>query len=239
MRLGALAAVMTLSACGSGEAPPLTIAAAANLESVLPRLTETFEQETGTRAVISFGATRVLGQQIENGAPFDLFLSADTAEVDRLIGLGRIEKDSRRVYARGVLALWSPSGEATSLEDLRGARSVAMAKPEFAPYGRAAREALEKAGLWEEIEPKVVYGQNVRVARQFAESGNADAALIALSLTEALPGKVTEVAADSYSPIEQGAGVVSGSARIPEALSFGRWLAESEARDLLVDSGYR
>jgi len=126
-----------------------------------------------------------------------------------------------------------------SLEDLRGVRFVALAKPEFAPYGRAAKEALERAGLWAEIKPKVVYGQNVRMARQFAESGNADAALIALSLTEGLSGVVTEISEESYQPIEQALGVVEGSPREAEAWTLVGWLAEAQARAVLTESGYR
>ena len=114
-----------------------------------------------------------------------------------------------------------------------------MAKPEFAPYGRAAKEALERAGLWEEIEPKVVYGQNVRMARQFAESGNADVALIALSMTEGLSGDVAEISEELYQPIEQGLVVVEGSPREAEAWPLVRWLAEAQARAVLTENGYR
>lgn len=236
MRLGALTAVVFLTACGASAPPPLTVAAAANLETVLPRLAQDFEAQTGITTTVSFGATRSLGQQIENGAPFDLFLSADAAEIDRLIEQGRISPASRKIYAQGVLALWSPSGKHASLADLQDAQLIAMAQPDFAPYGQAAKQALQAANLWETIEPKIVYAQNVRMARQFAQSGNADAALIALSLTQKLPGRTTPIPAP---PLAQALGVIKSSPNPAAAQQFADWLTTPEAQTQFQSAGYQ
>jgi len=236
MRLGALTLVVFLTACGASAPPPLTIAAAANLETVLPRLAQDFETQSGIATTVSFGATRSLGQQIENGAPFDLFLSADTAEIDRLIEQRRITPTSRKIYARGVLALWSPSGKHASLADLQDAQFIAMAQPDFAPYGQAAKQALQAANLWATIEPKIVYAQNVRMARQFAQSGNADAALIALSLTHNLPGKTTTIPAPT---IEQALGVITNAPNQAAAQQFADWLTTPENQTQFQSAGYQ
>lgn len=218
----------------------MSVAAAANLESVLPRLTSAFEEESGVAATISFGSTAALAQQIDHGAPFDLFLAADTESVDRLIASGRLDAQTRAVYVRGRLVLWSPEATVESLQDLSSAdvRFVALAKPEFAPYGRAARQALEASGLWTALEPKVVYAQNVRMARQFAESGNADAAFVAASLVVGRPGRAVEVAPALYLPIEQALAISADPESPVEARAFVEFLLGEYAQSVLGRAGY-
>ncbi len=240
-----LATLLAAAGCtGPSETvTEVTVAAAANLEPVLPRLAETYEQETGVRITLSFGSTTSLAQQIEHGAPFDLYLSADTEHVDELIAKGRLIADSRAVYARGKLILWIPpqSGADTeSMEELAGddVRFIAVAKPEFAPYGRAAVEALHSARLWARVERKVVYAQNVRMARQFAESGNADAAFVAASLVQGRSGMLIEVDRRLYRPIDQALAVVAGSALESEARKVAEFLLSGRAQTVFKAAGY-
>ena len=146
---------------------------------------EAFESTTGIHVVPTIGATAQLAQQMENGAPVDVFLAADTQHVDQLISKGVADPQSRAIYARGRLVLWAPQrSDITTLRDLASplVNQVGCARPELAPYGAAAIQALKQEGLWKAVEPKLVYGQSISVAKQFADSGNVAAAFTALSL---------------------------------------------------------
>lgn len=237
-----------VSSCGSrgdggrddGE---LVVAAAANLSTAFDALGKTFTERTGTRVRFSFGATADLARQIENGAPFDLFASADVRHVEELERKGFIESGTRAVYARGRLVVWTPPGSAARverLEDLTDARvtKIAIAKPDLAPYGQAAVEALRARELWLSVEPKVVYAQNVAQAAQFAASGNADAALLPRSLMKAGEGSFIEVEERLHSPVEQAAGVVAASAKREAARRFMSFLLSEEGQRLLESYGY-
>src|SRR5579862_5708968 len=201
MRLWSLVFVVTgaalLTSCASQPEPPrtLTIAAAANLTDVFGEIGRTFKAKTKIDVVLNFGSTAQLSQQIDNGAPFDLFAAADTEHVDSLVNSGKLTRDSRAVYALGQLALWIPGGEQSGIKDLKDltgkrVRFIAIAQPELAPYGQATVEALKSAGLWESVQPKIVYGNSINLARQMASSGNADAAFTAYSLVLHDPGTV-------------------------------------------------
>jgi molybdate transport system substrate-binding protein len=186
-----LALFLLLTSCSGRSSFPsaakLTVAAAANLSNVLNEVATAFTKKTGVEVTFSFGSTVQLAQQIENGAPFDVFAAADTEHVDQLINTGKLASDSRAIYARGQLALWIPRGQETGvreLQDLVGpeVRFIAIAQPELAPYGQAAVEALRAAGLWDKLQSKFVYANSISAAKQLAESGNADAAFTAYSL---------------------------------------------------------
>ncbi|HEX8853394.1 MAG TPA: molybdate ABC transporter substrate-binding protein, partial [Pyrinomonadaceae bacterium] len=185
----------------------IVIAAAANLSAAFDALSNKFTERTGARVRLSYGATADLARQIENGAPFDVFASADVRHVEELERKGLVEAGTLSLYARGRLVLWMPQASAARLariEDLADARitKIAIAKPDIAPYGRAAVEALRAKGVWETVEPKVVYSQNVAQAAQFAASGNADAAFVPRSLLKAGEGSSVEVEGRLHSPIE-------------------------------------
>jgi molybdate transport system substrate-binding protein len=205
---------------------PLRVAAVADLEPVLPPILEQFRQATGIRAEATFQASAVLTTQIQNGAPFDLFLSADLGYPKRLIdaGLadaaGTTDSSTPIVYARGTLVLWArkdshlppPSLDLLHSPDLK---RVAIANPERAPYGRAAVAALLSLKLYDALKPRLVTAENIAQAAQFVDSGNADAGLI--SLTSALKPRLAASGAyfviprDLYPPIEQGAVIVSST----------------------------
>jgi molybdate transport system substrate-binding protein len=240
-----LAAIALFSSCAARHttASKLTVAAAANLTDVLGEIGRAFQSKTGIELVVSYGSTAQLAQQIENGAPFDFFAAADTEHVDALVSIHQLTADSRAVYALGQLALWIPTGVQSgikALRDLEGkqVRYVATAQPELAPYGSASVEALTKSGLWENVRPKVVYGNSINTAKQMAASGNADAAFTAYSLVLHDPGTILKVDPKLYRPIEQALGIVAESPRIAEAKLLRSFLLSTEGQAILVNSGY-
>ena len=188
--------LLSLAGLSNGRAAsgsPL-VAAAASLRSALPELASAFAAEAGIRPRFSFGSSGNLARQIRQGAPFELFLSADEAFVLEL-ARERLTRDEGVLYALGRLALFVPQGSPVSTDQsLAGVRSAlardeirrfAIPNPEHAPYGRAARETLQHMRLWDAIHPRLVFGENVSQAAQFAASGSCEAALISRSLAVA------------------------------------------------------
>ena len=178
----------------------------------------------------------MLARQIENGAPFDVFLSANQQYVKELADAGVILPDSVRDYAKGRLGLWS-TGRRLRFEDLGkiAITHLAIPNPAHAPYGVAARQALERRGLWNALQSKVVYGENVRQTLQFAESGNADACITAWSLVLNQGGIL--LPENWHDPIRQTGGVVARSRKLPLARKFLDLLATPEGRKLLEKFG--
>jgi molybdate transport system substrate-binding protein len=230
----ALAAVL-LAACGRGDAPrggrgeagerPLLVLAASDLQLALPEIAHAFEARTGIPVDLVLGSTGNLTTQIENGAPADVFLAADLSFVDRLERGGLVAEGSRRVYAVGRLALvWRAGAPAPAdVAALASAayRTVAIANPEHAPYGRAARQALETSEAWTAVRPRLVVGENVAQAMQFVRTGNADAGLVALGVAigqREVPYRVVDAAL--HAPLRQGGAVIMESRRPADAAAF-------------------
>lgn len=221
--------------------PELHVAAAANLTRVLPQIGAQFERKTRIHVIPSYAATAQLTQQIENGAPYEVFLAADVEHVDQLVKGGFALPDSRVIYARGELVVWAP--KRPGLRTLNGLaepdiRAIAVAKPELAPYGEAAVEALKKAGLWDRVEKKVVYAPSVAIAKQFGDTGNADAALTALALVINESGNYFAVDEKLHAPIDQALCIMKNSAERQSARAFVSYLASEEGRSLLNRFGY-
>jgi molybdate transport system substrate-binding protein len=239
-------AAVLLGSCAtprSTEAPKLTVAAAANLTNAFDEVGSAFKAKTGVDVVFSYGSTAQLATQIENGAPFDLFAAADTEHVDSLVSTRKLVSDTRAVYALGQLALWIPEGEHSGvreLKDLAGnqVKFVAIAQPELAPYGQASVEVLKGAGLWEAVQPKLVYGTSISMAKQYAASGSANAAFTAYSLVLHEKGTVLKIDSHLHKPIEQALGIVAASPRIEEAKQFRSFLLGLEGRTILANNGY-
>ncbi len=251
--LPALLVALALVACGGGEraapdASPrsettLLVSAAANLADVLPPLLDAFQERTGIRVHVNYGNTAQLAAQIERGAPADLFLAADRRHVESLANKGLVLPETVRVYARGKLVLWAraDSGLAlTSLAELASSRvgRIAIANPDQAPYGAAARQALQRLGLWDALQPKIVIAENIQQAFQYARSGNADVAFTALSLVVGESGKRLEVPPELYDPIDQALAVVKGTRREAEARRLADFLVGPEAAAVWQRYGY-
>ena len=229
-------------------AQTVRVAAAADLEPVLPPIFAEFQRTTSIQAVATFQSSAALTSQIENGAPFDLFLSANMEYPQRLIagGLGEGEAGKPILYARGTLVLWTRKDShlpAPSLELLRdpALRRLAIANPQRAPYGKAAVAVLQKLGLYDTLKAKLVTAENIGQAAQFVQSGNADAGLIsmtaALTPTLAAAGRYFVLPADLYPPIEQGAVVITKSAQRAAAKKLLDFLLSAPVQEELRKRG--
>jgi molybdate transport system substrate-binding protein len=224
----------------------ITVAAAADLNFALPELARKFEQQTGHYVRPVFGSSGNLFAQIQNGAPYDVFLSANTAYPQRLLGTGEAIAGSYSSYAVGRLALYARGDSPLDLTKLGihvllapSVHRIAIANPEHAPYGAAAVAALRHYGLYERLQSKLVLGENVSQAAQFVLSGNAQVALTALSVAQAQNGKYALIPAEAHAPIEQAAVVLKRSAHPAVATSFVRFLSSAEAREILQRFGFQ
>jgi molybdate transport system substrate-binding protein len=228
----------SIVACGpSSSSDQLVVAAAADLRPV-------FEEGGAPDGVVfQFGSSGQLAQQIVEGAPVDVFLSADAGYVDLVISRGRGDPSSRRVYALGRLVVWSrEQGRWSSLAEVvtdPDVRVVAIANPEHAPYGAAARAALEAIGAWEMLADRLVYGENVSDTLRLASSGDADVALVSASLALAAGGYWIEVDERLYPPLEQTLVVVTEDPdRRLVADRFVSFLTGEKGRALLERFGF-
>jgi len=214
----------------SANAADLIIAAASDLAPLAPKLEQAYKEKVR----FTLASSGSLKQQIENGAPFDVFLSANEQYVKDLAAAGLVTDATS--YAIGRIALWSPNGSVTSLADLIKSSVIHLAipNPQHAPYGVAARQALESQGVWKDVEPKIVYGENVRQALQFAESGNADAVITSWTL---LIGKGKLLPDQWHAPIRQTGAVVKSTSQPDAARRFLKFLLGAEAQKILNNGG--
>ena len=242
------AAISLLLAAPFARAEEITVAAAADLKPVMHELSEQFEKQTGHKVNVTVGSSGSLFSQTQNGAPFDLFFSADVDYPRKLEAAGFADPGTLVIYAMGRIVIWVPGSSAVDVS--RGWRAlldssvqkVSIANPQHAPYGRAAVAALRHAGIYDRIEPKLVYGENISQAAQFVESGNAQAGIIALSLavSPALreKGRWWEIPADAHPPIEQGAIVLKSSPNKQTARAFLDFVRSAQGRALLERNGF-
>lgn len=226
----------------------LTVAAAADLQPVMTDIAVRFEHQSGSRVKLSFGSSGNFFAQIENGAPYDVFFSADVDYPTKLQAAGLIEPGSLDRYATGKIALWASEGSTVDVSKgllvlgTDAVRKVAIANPAHAPYGRAAEAALRSAGLWDSVSSKLVLGENIAQTAQFVESGNADVGIVALSLVLA-PGMKGEgryfvVPQNFYPPLEQAAAIVKGSRHKNLSRRFLQFVKSSEITSLLRQYGF-
>ncbi|MGZ3183981.1 MAG: molybdate ABC transporter substrate-binding protein [Telluria sp.] len=236
-----LAALLSLAV----HAEPLMIAAAADLAYCMDDLTAAFRaQAPGAEVKVSAGASGTLFAQVKNGAPFDVFMSADMSYAARLAQEGGADPASLFHYATGRLAVWTldPAADLKAglpaLAERRFAR-IAIANPDVAPYGRAARLALERAGLWARLQPRLVIGENITQTAQFVQTGNAQAGLVSLSslMAPKLKGQGS-YALVAGAEIEQGAVVTRHGQANPLAAQWMRFLRSPAARAVFARFGF-
>jgi molybdate transport system substrate-binding protein len=225
------------------------VAAAADLSSALKDIGDGFEKKTGIHLKLSFGASGALTQQIENGAPFDEFFSADMDYPRQLVRDGQADASTLYQYAVGKLVLWVPADSPLDVEHKGmdvllhpSVKKISVANPQHAPYGRAAVEALKHAGLYDRLASKIVMGENISQAAQFAESGNTQAGFIALAHAVAPAmtsrGKYWEIPADYYAPLAQGVVVISRSPHKKEAEQFLEYIRTNVVREIFRKYGF-
>lgn len=226
------------------DGAPLRIAGAANLVKAMEEIVPRFEKETGARVDFIPGSSGKLAAQLKEGAPFDLFMSANVKFVDEATGSGECLADSKKVYARGHLVVWSKDGAEheppAKLDGLADKKyeTIALAQPDQAPYGAAAKAALEKLGTWKTIEKRVIYGTNIEDTMKLVESGNAEVGLLALSQIIKAKGKYVEVPGDLHQPLDQALAVCKNGKQQALARKFVEFLARPEMQELLKSYGY-
>jgi molybdate transport system substrate-binding protein len=227
----------------------LLVAAAADLNPALKEIVQNFDKKTGVRVKVSFAASGALTQQIQNGAPFDLFFSADMDYPRQLIAQGHADAATLYQYSLGELVLWVPASSPLDVEHKgmeilfdSSVKKIAIANPQHAPYGRAAVAALKHAGQYDRVADRFVMGENVSQAAQFAESGNAQAGFVALAhaLSPAIQkaGKFWVVPAGYYPPLEQGVVILTGSKHKNEAAQFLEYVKTKDASNILSKYGF-
>lgn len=263
--LSLLAMSVVLSSCARGDTSnvePLLVFAASDLRDALSEVARDYREAGGDSAVLVFGSTGDLATQIANGAPADLFFAANAEAVDALAERGSIVDSTREVYAIGRLAVIArctsadtsrdratgaasdgPSGVCPrlSLTDLLSdsLRTIAIADPAHAPYGRAAQQALEAAGVWEGVKSKLILGANISQAEIFVTSGNADAGIVALSLLKRGVQRVyTPVDSSLHAPLMQTVAIVSRSTRQSAARAFVTYMQSAVGRAVMDRYGF-
>lgn len=250
---GALAVAVTLlPACGrNGEhagalrGEPLRVAAAADLAVAFEEVGKAFEAQSGKKVQFTFGSSGLLAKQIEQGAPFDVFAAANVSFVDDVVNSGSCTADSKQLYAEGRIVVWAKDKNAlpkdvTELSNPRYSK-IAIANPEHAPYGRAAQQALSKSGAWANVQSRAVYGENVQQTLMFAQSGNADVAIVALSLAMASGGSYLPIDPSMHEPLSQALVVCKGGARggkTNEARAFAAFVDSEAGRAIMRKHGF-
>jgi molybdate transport system substrate-binding protein len=227
----------------------INVAAAADLSAALQEVAANYEKRTGVKVKLSFAASGALTQQIENGAPFDVFFSADMDYPRQLIASGHADGATLYRYAVGQLVLWVPNDSPLDVEHKGmdvlldpSVKKIAMANPQHAPYGRAAAAALKHYGLYDKVAGRLVLGENISQAAQFVESGNAQLGFVALAHAVAPmvqgKGKFWKIPAEAYPPLDQGVVLIKGSPDHDDATAFLQYIKTAEAAELLRRYGF-
>ncbi len=227
----------------------LTIAAASDLNFAFKEIIAEFEKQTGTHVKLSLGSSGNFFSQIQHGAPFDLYFSADVRYPQKLEQSGHAIQGSLYKYAVGRIVVWAPSGsplavEKVGMEALLGPsiKKIAIANPKHAPYGRAAVSAMQHFKVYDLVKDRLVLGENISQAAQFVESGAADIGIVALSLALAPPmkaaGKYWEIPAETHPPLEQGAVILTSAKNQQAAKAFLDFLKGPEGKRVMSSYGF-
>jgi molybdate transport system substrate-binding protein len=243
-----LTLTLLLAMCSIGFAQEITVAAAADLQYAFADVAGRFEKDTGHHVNLTFGSSGNFSTQIQNGAPFDLFFSADSNYPKQLEEKGLVEPGSFYSYAVGKIVLYVPNGSKLDLSrGLKGLldpsiKKISIANPEHAPYGRAAVAALHKEGIYDQVSARFVTAENISQAAQFVASGNADAGIVALSLALApamqQTGNYVAIPADDYPAIEQAAVILKSSKQKDVARQFLQFLKTPATVDVMKKYGF-
>ncbi len=252
VRSGLMASIVSLVAlsCGQttsdsgGQASPseITVAAASDLRPAFEALAEVFERENGTRVTLTFGSSGQLREQVLNGAPFDLFASANVAYVDEVIEAGIGLGETKADYALGRIVLWSPDEASLpeSIDDLASPQyeRIAIANPQHAPYGLAAEQALQAAGIADAVSARLVFGENISDTFQICDSGNADVCIVALSLAVADGSAYTIVPDSFHQPLRQALVVTTNGSQPEAATAFAALVNSPDGRAVMNQYGF-
>jgi molybdate transport system substrate-binding protein len=227
----------------NNQTTEITVAAASDLTAAFEELGREFEKTQKIKVVFVFGSTGMLTRQIENGAPMDLFAAANVAYIEQLEQQGLIVPGTKAIYARGRITLWTTTDNPLRVESISDLtrpeiKRIAIANPDHAPYGLAAKQALESAGVWDAVKPKLVYGDNIRQTLQYAETGNVDVSIVALSLSQQSSGRWTLVPEQLHQPIDQGLAVIKSTHNEQAARAFAAFVTGPRGREILGKYGF-
>ncbi len=226
----------------------IRIAAAADLKFAMGELSGNFEKQTGTKVNVTYGSSGNFFSQLQNGAPFDLFFSADIEYPRKLVAAGLAEPETLYEYALGRIVIWTPADSKVDVTKEgwkalldASVEKIAIANPEHAPYGRAAVAALQKAGIYESVKAKLVYGENISQAAQFVQSGNVQAGILAMSLAVSpamRDGKQWEIPAGTHPALEQAAIILKDAKNKDAARAFLKFVKSATGRPILEKYGF-
>lgn len=226
----------------STEEKTINVAAASDLSHAFTEMGKEFTKDTGIKVEFTFGSTGLLTQQIKEGAPFDLFAAAHESYIDDLLDSESVLADSKEYYAIGRIVLMANKKEAVILDKnyllSPEVKTITIANPEHAPYGKAAKETLEAWGIWKEIEPKIVYAENIRQAYQYVESGNADAGLIALALMTETEYPYEVIDENNHQPIVQALAIPSQTDKEKWSRQFSDFILSEKGKETLKQYGF-
>lgn len=234
-----------LAACSSkSEGRTVRIAAASDLQRAFTELGAEFKTRTGITPEFNFGSSGLLSKQIEQGAPFFLFASANKAFADQVIKAGRCDAETARLYAQGRIVVWTAPGKPApmALTDLANPefKRIGIANPDHAPYGVAARQALESAGVWPKVQDKMVLGENIQATMLIAKNGDVDAAIVALSLAVVADGGTSlKIDPSLYAPLDQKLVVCGKGAEADAARRFADFIDSREGREVMSRYGFQ
>jgi molybdate transport system substrate-binding protein len=220
-----------------------SVAAAADLARAFEEVGKRVQgQDRRTSVVFTFGSSGLLAKQITQGAPFDLYAAASKSFVQQVVDAKACDASTRAMYGRGRLVAWSKAGPLTDLRELAEPRfaKIAIANPEHAPYGKAAKQALEKLELWDAVSSRLVFAENIQITMQWAQDGSADAALVALSLATVTTGGVSvPVDPALHDPLEQELVVCGKGGGTAAARQFAAFVNSPDGRTIMRNYGFR
>ncbi|MBA3457959.1 MAG: molybdate ABC transporter substrate-binding protein [Deltaproteobacteria bacterium] len=241
----ALVVATGLVACSSrSETQTVRIAAASDLQRAFTDIGAEFKASTGITPEFNFGSSGLLAKQIEQGAPFFLFASANRAFVDQVVKAGRCDGATGRLYAQGRIVVWTAPGKKapTALTDLANPefKRIGIANPDHAPYGVAAKQALEATGVWSQIQDRMVLGENIQATMLIAKNGDVDAAIVALSLAIIADGGATlKIDPTLYAPLDQKLVVCGKGKEADAARQFADFVSTPKAREVMSRYGFQ
>jgi len=247
-RRALLLMILSVLAGARGAAQEITVAAAADLQFAMQDIAAKFQQQTGTTVKVIYGSSGNFFQQIQNGAPFDMFFSANLDYPKKLNAAGLIEEGSYYSYARGKIVLWVPGDSKINIEPgLKvfldpSVKKVAIANPLHAPYGQAAVAAMQAEGIYDKVKDKLVLGENISQTASFVVSGAADAGVVALSLALSPnmkgKGRYVEIPANEYPPIDQACVILKSSKNKDAAGKFLSFIETARVAEILTTYGF-
>jgi len=246
MRHIAVSLILVAGACSSKTSDPgpvktIRAAAASDLKNAFDDLGKQFEAKTGIKPIFDFGSSGLLAKQIEQGAPYVLFAAANKSFADQVVEAGKCDASSMALYSRGRLVVWAKQGAPAKLADLADPKfkRIGIANPDHAPYGKAAMQALQKAGIYDQVKDRLVLGENIQATMTHAKEGSVDAALVALSLAVGTDkASYLAVEPDLHDPLEQTLVVCGRGPEADAARQLAAFVTGDQGRAIMERYGF-